>query len=33
MPEDSFGLELMMFGIGSAIVFVLIVIERRMGHK
>jgi putative membrane protein len=33
MPEASFGLELLMFGVGSAIVFGLIVIERRMGHK
>ena len=33
MPESSFGLELLMFGVGSAIVFGLIVIERRMGHK
>jgi putative membrane protein len=32
-PEASFGLELLMFGLGSAIVFGLIVIERRMGHK
>lgn len=33
MPEAGFGLELLMFGLGSAIVFGLIVIERRMGHK
>jgi putative membrane protein len=33
MPESSFGLELLMFGVGSAIVFGLIVVERRMGHK
>ena len=33
MPESSFGLELLMFGVGSAVVFGLIVIERRMGHK
>ena len=33
MPESGFGLELLMFGVGSAIVFGLIVIERRMGHK
>jgi putative membrane protein len=33
MPEASFGLELLMFGVGSAIVMGLIVIERRMGHK
>jgi len=33
MPETSFGLELLMFGVGSAIVMGLIVIERRMGHK
>ena len=33
MPEANFGLELLMFGLGSAIVFSLIVIERRMGHK
>jgi putative membrane protein len=33
MPEVSFGLELLLFGVGSAIVFALIVIERRMGHK
>ena len=33
MPEASFGLELLMFGVGSAIVLGLIVIERRMGHK
>jgi putative membrane protein len=33
MPESSFGLELLMFGVGSAIVLGLIVIERRMGHK
>jgi putative membrane protein len=33
MPEANFGLELLMFGLGSAIVFGLIVIERRMGHK
>lgn len=33
MPEASFGLELLMFGLGSAIVFGLIVIERRMGNK
>jgi putative membrane protein len=33
MPEPSFGLELLMFGVGSAVVFGLIVIERRMGHK
>jgi putative membrane protein len=33
MPEANFGVELLMFGIGSAIVFGLIVIERRMGHK
>ena len=33
MPETSFGLELLMFGVGSAIVLGLIVIERRMGHK
>lgn len=33
MPEASFGLELLMLGLGSAIVFGLIVIERRMGHK
>jgi putative membrane protein len=33
MPEANFGLELLMFGLGSTIVFGLIVIERRMGHK
>jgi putative membrane protein len=33
MPEASFGLELLMFGVGSAIVMGLIGIERRMGHK
>jgi putative membrane protein len=33
MPEASLGLELLMFGVGSAIVFGLIIIERRMGHK
>jgi putative membrane protein len=33
MPGASFGLELLMFGVGSAIVLGLIVIERRMGHK
>jgi putative membrane protein len=33
MPETNFGLELLMFGVGSAIVMGLIVIERRMGHK
>lgn len=33
ITEASFGLELLMFGLGSAIVFGLIVIERRMGHK
>jgi putative membrane protein len=33
MPEASFGLELLMFGVGSVIVLGLIVIERRMGHK
>jgi putative membrane protein len=33
MPQANFGLELLMFGLGSAIVFGLIVIERRMGHK
>jgi putative membrane protein len=33
MPEDSFGLELLMFGVGSAIVFGLVILERRMGHK
>ena len=32
-PEASFGLELLMFGLGSAIVFGLIVIERRIAHK
>jgi putative membrane protein len=33
VPESDFGLELLMFGVGSAIVFSLVVIERRMGHK
>ena len=33
MPEASFGLELLMFGVGSVIVLGLIVIERRMGHN
>jgi putative membrane protein len=33
MPEASFGLELLMFGVGSAIVFGLVILERRMGHK
>lgn len=32
-PEASFGLELLMFGLGSVIVFGLIVIERRIAHK
>ena len=32
-PEASFGLELLMFGLGSAIVFGLIVIERRIAPK
>jgi putative membrane protein len=33
MPEASFWLELLMFGVGSAIVFCLVILERRMGHK
>ena len=33
MPEPSFGLELLMFGVGSIIVLGLIVIERRMSPK
>lgn len=33
MPEASLGIELLMFGVGSAIVFGLIIIERRMGQK
>jgi hypothetical protein len=33
MPEASFGLELLMFGVGSAIVFSLVILERRMGHN
>ena len=32
-PESSFGLELLMFGVGSAIVFTLVVLERRMGRN
>ena len=32
-PESGFGLELMMFGVGSAIVFTLVVLERRMGRN
>jgi putative membrane protein len=32
-PDSSFGLELLMFGVGSAIVFSLVVLERRIGHK
>jgi putative membrane protein len=32
-PEASVGLELLMFGLGSAIVFGLSVIERRIAHK
>ena len=32
-PEASFGFELLMFGVGSAIVFSLIILERRIGHK
>jgi len=33
MPETGFGIELLMFGVGSAIVLGLIVIERRMDQK
>lgn len=33
VPESAFGLELLMFGVGSAIVFSLIVLERRMGRN
>ena len=33
LPEANFELELLMFGVGSAIVFGLIVLERRMGRK
>ncbi len=33
LPEVNFGLELLMFGVGSAIVFGLIVLERRIGRK
>jgi putative membrane protein len=33
VPESAFGLELLMFGVGSAIVFSLIVVERRMGRN
>jgi putative membrane protein len=32
-PESGFGLELLMFGLGSAIVFALVVLERRMGRN
>jgi putative membrane protein len=32
-PESGFGLELLMFGVGSVIVLALIVIERRMANK
>jgi putative membrane protein len=32
-PEASFGFELLMFGVGSAIVFSLVILERRIGHK
>jgi putative membrane protein len=32
-PESGFGLELMMFGVGSMIVLALIVVERRMSNK
>ena len=32
-PEASFGLELMVFGVGSALVFSLVVLERRIGNK
>ena len=33
VPESGFGLELLMFGVGSAIVFSLVILERRMGRK
>jgi putative membrane protein len=33
LPEANLGLELLMFGVGSGIVFGLIVLERRMGRK
>jgi putative membrane protein len=33
IPESSFGLELLVFGVGSAVVFSLVVLERRIGHK
>jgi putative membrane protein len=32
-PDAGFGLELLMFGVGSAIVFTLVFLERRMGNK
>lgn len=32
-PEASFGFELLMFGVGSAIVFSLVILERRIGPK
>jgi putative membrane protein len=32
-PENGFGIELLMFGVGSMIVLALIVIERRMEKK
>jgi putative membrane protein len=33
LPEVGFGLELLMFGVGSAVVFSLVVLERRIGNK
>ena len=33
LPEVGFGLELLMFGVGSALVFSLVVLERRIGNK
>jgi putative membrane protein len=33
VPESSFGLELLMVGVGSAIVFSLVALERRMGRN
>jgi putative membrane protein len=33
LPEAGFGVELLMFGIGSMIVFALIVVERQMAKK
>jgi putative membrane protein len=33
IPEAGFGVELLMFGLGSVIVLALIVVERRMANK